>query len=247
MKKQIHLAAQYLAAAGISFLDKKEDDSHTNLGFNTDNGCLETHILSNNNDQLLLNYQDFSMVWQSNSGTQSFPLDGTTHKDVLQWLKKTSQDNLNKVYEYNLHYELPYSIDDSYTFKLNDASALKELMHLRILAQFSLEKINQTHGFDVSIRIWPHHFDTGIYTEISTTGNSVGLGLAIPDSVCDEHYLYASGYNTEGQISTSGLKELTKGFWSTEGYIGGVLVAEGISEKVAVQFFNEVIEQFKIQ
>ena len=30
MEKQIHLAAQYLAAAGISFLEKEPDDSHTN-------------------------------------------------------------------------------------------------------------------------------------------------------------------------------------------------------------------------
>jgi hypothetical protein len=36
MKDQLHIAAQYLAAANMSFLEKKADDSHTNLGFNTD-------------------------------------------------------------------------------------------------------------------------------------------------------------------------------------------------------------------
>ena len=41
MKEQIHLAAQYLAAAGISFLEKRDDDSHTNLGFNIEKGTLD--------------------------------------------------------------------------------------------------------------------------------------------------------------------------------------------------------------
>ena len=241
----MHLAAQYLAAAGISFLDKKDDDSHTNLGFDTDSGCLETHLLSDTNDQLLLCYQDFSLVWRSDSGTKSFQLDGATHQDVLRWLSHTAKTALAKEYGYNLHYELPYPIDDSYTYHLNDASALKELMHLRILTQLSLEKINQTHGFDASIRIWPHHFDTGIYTALPDTDNSVGLGLAIPDSVCDEHYLYVSGYNNEGQIVPTKLKELTKGSWSSEGYLGSVLPATDLSESEAVMFFNEAIEQFK--
>ena len=245
MKKQMHLAAQYLATAGISFLDKKDDDSHTNLGFNTESGCLETHILSENNDQLLLCYQDFSLLWKSDSGTNSFPLDGATHQDVVRWIKEMAKTSLNKSYEYKLHYELPYPIEESYTYALNDVSAVKQLMHLRILTQLSLEKINQTYGFDATIRIWPHHFDTGIYTEIAGTGNSVGLGLAIPDLVHGEHYLYASGYNAEGQIKPEGLKSLTKGEWSTAKFFGAVLPATDLSESEAVQFFNEVIEQFK--
>ena len=245
MIKQMHLAAQYLAAAGISFLDKKEDDSHTNLGFNTDSGCLETHLLSKNNDQLLLCYQDFTLLWKSDSGISSFHLDGATHKKALHWITKTAETALNKKYVYELHYELPYTINDSYTYELNDVSALKQLMHLRILTQLSLEKIVQDNHFDASIRIWPHHFDTGIYSKLPKTDNAVGLGLAIPDAVCNAHYLYASGYNTEGQIATSELKELTKGYWSNEGYIGGVLLAKEVSETEAVHFFNEAIEQFK--
>ena len=46
LEEQTHLAAQYLAAAGISFLNKKPEDSPTNLGFITDSGEVETHVLS---------------------------------------------------------------------------------------------------------------------------------------------------------------------------------------------------------
>lgn len=41
----MHLAAQYLAAAGISFVAKEDDDSHTNLGFSAETGSMTTHPL----------------------------------------------------------------------------------------------------------------------------------------------------------------------------------------------------------
>jgi len=241
----MHLAAQYLAAAGISFLDKKDDDSHTNLGFNTDNGYLETHLLSKNNDQLRLSYEKFSLEWKSDSGVRTFSLDGASHKEVMEWIKETSTALLNKEYNYNFHYELPYNIDDSYTFNLTNPSDLKELMHLRILTQFSLEKINKANELESEIRVWPHHFDTGIYATLPDSSVSIGLGLAIPDSLCDEHYLYASGYNTSGQISTSKFENLTKGRWNNEGFNGAILPASKLEEVEGIDFFNEAIKQYK--
>jgi hypothetical protein len=53
MEKQMHLASQYLAAAGLSFVKKQDDDSHTNLGFNTEKGIMYTRALSDNGDQLI--------------------------------------------------------------------------------------------------------------------------------------------------------------------------------------------------
>lgn len=245
MKKQMHLAAQYLAAAGISFLDKKDDDSHTNLGFNTENNCLETHVLSENNDQLLLSYESFSLIWKSNSGRIDFNLNEATHKEILFWIKETAQTFLNKEYQYNLHYELPYAIEDSFAFKLSSKKELNTLIQIRFLVQKSLEKINETLQLNTSIRIWPHHFDTGIYTPLPNSSNAVGQGLAIPDNVCDEHYLYASGYNENGQIDTSQFNDLSKGYWSSKGFIGAVLPITGITEEDAVEFFNATIKQFK--
>jgi len=245
MKEQMHIAAQYLAAAGISFLEKKEDDSHTNLGFNTESGCLGTHMLSKNNDQLLLNYEDFSLVWKSDTAKVSLGLNGTTHKAVIAWIKETSQTYLNKEYHYKLHYDLPYIIEDSYTFQLTSSSEIKSLMHLRILIQFSLEEINQLYNLEIPIRVWPHHFDTGIYSDWPDSTVSIGLGLAIPDTISNEHYLYASGYNTAGQIGTVGFKNLTKGYWSNEGYIGGVLSADTLEKHEAITFFKEAIQQYK--
>lgn len=86
MEKQMYLAAQYLAAAGISFLNKVDDDSNTNLGFDTDSGKLQTHAFSDSRDTLSLNYQRFTLDWTSKFGNTTFRLDGAIHNQVLNWI-----------------------------------------------------------------------------------------------------------------------------------------------------------------
>ena len=86
----MHLAAQYLAAAGISFVEKKADDSHTNLGWSIDKQRLETHSLSTDGDVLALNYNTFSLEWDSLENNASFALDGKTHQQVLDSVYKAN-------------------------------------------------------------------------------------------------------------------------------------------------------------
>nr|WP_321226220.1 hypothetical protein [uncultured Psychroserpens sp.] len=245
MEKQMHLAAQYLAAAGISFLEKKPDDSHTNLGFDTENGCLYTHTLSENGDVLCLDYDRFALEWKSNQETKTFNLDGASHAEVLKWLTDTSKAFLNKTYHYQFHYDLPYAIDDAFIFKLLDVNKLKALKQLRILAQLVLENIDKQYSLDASIRIWPHHFDTGIYSPLPDSDITIGLGLAIPDTICNKHYLYISGYKNGGTIDTSQLPKLESGEWKSDGFTGAILNADTIVESEGVAFFKEAINRLK--
>ncbi len=241
---QMHLASQYLAAAGISFLEQKDDDSHTNLGFNSDGGYLETHPLSDTNDTLILNYNNFRLEWKSNRGSTFLKLDGTTHEEVINWISETSMTSINKQYKYNFHYDLPYSISNTTTFKLLDAGKLNDLLHLRILTQFILERISTIYKLDSSIRIWPHHFDTGIYSAIPGSNISIGLGLAIPDVLCKEHYLYITGYKDSNVMDVSSLNKLSKGEWKSENFKGALLNTKGIVESDGVAFFTEAISQY---
>lgn len=246
MEKQMHLAAQYLAAAGISFLEKKQDDSHTNFSFDTDSGSLHTHTFSDSGDTLSLNYQKFILDWSSYEGSTSFRLDGATHKKVLQWVSEVSQTFLNKTYNYSFHYDLPYAIDNHYMFKLIDVSKLQELMHLRILAQFSLERILNDNFLESYIRVWPHHFDTGAF--VSFEGNSkisISLGLAIPDATCNEHYIYISGYKNNKSLDTSNFSKLTNGEWINDEFKGAILPATHLIETEVVEFFQEAINIYK--
>lgn len=240
----MHLAAQYLAAAGISFVAKKDDDSHTNLGFSIAKSYMETHPFSENGDVLSLDYKNFSLNWNSESGSTSFSLVGATHVNALSWLKETSNTFLKKSYQYEFHYELPYEITDGFKFELVDKNILAELLQLRILAQSTLEEVLKVGNLDSPIRTWPHHFDSGAYSSLNEN-IAIGFGLAIPDSVCSGHYFYISGYKGHEALSTEGFKALSNGQWKDEGFKGAILPASKIEKSMAVLFFKEAIENYK--
>ena len=241
----IHLASQYLAAANISFVQKEDDDSHTNFGFDVEQLCLLTHPLSSKGDQLALNYKDFSLEWISPNAHNSFPLEGKTHAQVVEWLQQMSLTFIAMPYTYKFHYDLPYTIESNYTFHIAADEDLATLANFRVLCENALEQIIRANQLEASIRIWPHHFDTGIYTNIPNTAEvMVGLGLAIPDTVSDGHYFYASGYKNGNQIDPNAFSPLSVGKWISDTFKGGVLPAEHSNEGKLVKFFTEALEQF---
>lgn len=239
----MHLAAQYLAAAGINFVVKKDDDSHTNLGFSVAKSCMETHPLSVNGDILSLDYKNFSLNWKSDNNDTSFSLDGATHADVLSWLKETSKSFLNNSYAYELHYDLPYEITDDFKFKLVDTNRLVQLLQLRILAQLTLEETLKDNNLESPIRVWPHHFDSGAYSNLQKD-ISIGFGLAIPDAMCSEHYFYISGYKGHVALNTEEFSTLSNGEWKNDGFKGAILPAAKTEKSEAVLFFKEAIKNY---
>ena len=52
---------------------------------------------------------------------------------------------------------------------------------------------------NVEARIWPHHFDTGIYA-MPNEDIGLGFGLAMNDGLVGEPYFYLAAYKSEGAI-----------------------------------------------
>ncbi len=247
MEKMMYLLAQYLAAAGISFLEKKDDDSHSNLGFSIENSSMYSRPLNENGDTLSVSYKKFTLEWNSNDVSTSLRLDGTTHAEILKWIEKMATKAAIKLpYAYSFHYDFPYQIKDNFVFKLLDFKSLRELLKLRVLAQMTLETFLQDQNLNSEIRIWPHHFDTGAYAVFNDMkGDAIGLGLAVPDTVCRDHYLYISGYKGHEAIDTSGFKPLSLGSWGVNGFNGAILPATEIDKNKGTAFLSEAFFQYK--
>ena len=247
MEKMMYLLAQYLAAAGISFLEKEQDDSQTNLGFSIEKSSMYSRPLSDKGDTLSVNYRKFALEWNSNGSSDTLRLDSTTHAEVLIWIVKMSlKAEINQRYEYSFHYESPYAIKDNFIFKILDAQRLEELLALRVLSQTVLESFLKEHKLNSEIRIWPHHFDTGAYAIYDNMSNeAVGLGLAVPDTLCNEHYFYISGYHDHSIVDTADFKALSLGTWETSGFNGAILPAEGLDKNAGLNFFSEAFAQYK--
>jgi len=240
----MYLAAQYLAAAGISFLEKKADDSHTNLAFVTGNASLNSRPLNKEGDILSLDYEHFTLKWNGKTANKGIKLDGSTHRQILNWIKdQAGKTSLEQPYNYKFHYDLPYNIEEYFTFKLLNANRLNELTQLRILGQLALEKFLDAENLKSEIRVWPHHFDTGIYAiDLQNNSIAIGAGMAIPDTVLDEHYFYLSVYKDHKAIPTENLAPLSIGKWHNEGFVGAVLPAKDATVQTALTFYREALE-----
>lgn len=247
MDKMMYLLAQYLAAAGISFLEKKDDDSHSNLGFSIENNSMYSRPLNENGDTLSVSYKKFQLDWNSNGSSASLRLDGTTHAEILKWINMMATKAAIKApYTYVFHYDFPYQIKDNFIFKVLDTNRLHKLLRLRVLAHSVLETFLQEHQLNSEIRIWPHHFDTGAYAVFNDmSAQAIGLGLAVPDTVCSDHYFYINGYQGHKVIDTSGFRPLSLGSWGINGFNGAILPATETDRDKGIAFLSEGFNQYK--
>lgn len=242
----IHIAAQYLAAAGISFLDKKEDDSHNNIGFSVEHQYMTTRPLNDAGDHFALSLQDFSLRWINSSSTLNYSLNNREHHEILRWIHNVLKPlGLSGKYRYEFHYSLPYELTENFILEASPESLKKEI-RLRSSAQLVLREVLQQHSMNSEIRIWPHHFDTGAYAELpEQQGLAIGMGMAIPDTVLDGYYFYLSGYHGNEKVDTRSFEPLTKGKWIFQEFQGAVMKADEVSEIEAQLFFREAIAAYQ--
>lgn len=246
MEEMMYLAAQYLAAANLSFLKKEEDDSHSNLGFALENCTLSSRPLNNQGVYLALNYKKFSLEWHTKSTSITFPLNGSTHKEILQWVQQMVAENKLGTYHYKFHYDAPYKITDDFTFKLLDRDSLQKLTAFRILAQTSLRHLLQKEKLTSEIRIWPHHFDTGIYASLQDgDGVAIGAGLAVPDGLVADHYFYISGYKDGKALEVSGFEQIKIGGWINKEFKGAVLPSTDGDQTTVNTFFKTALNAYR--
>ena len=247
MIKNLHIAAQYLTAAAISFLAKEEDDSHTNLGWSNERNILSSRPLNVRGDYLALSFDEFALQWYSSEQLiSSLKLEKQSHSEVLSWIDlQLKAAAISQPYVYSFHYDVGYSIDmNSFTFSEVDLKEINRIASLFGKAQLVMKNVLQEQELESEIRVWSHHFDIGAFTILSDT-LSLGFGLAIPDSAIDDFYYYISGYNGHDSLDTSKFEQLNKGEWQTEDWKAGTLRAQDVDENTATQFFNETIAAFR--
>src|SRR3954467_8629699 len=89
-RRQTHHAAQFATAAGISFLPKQADDSHTNLEWLSGLGGLASRVVPTRDPfRIAIRVADLELcVLDGKSGVvESFALNGHTIKDAEAWLR----------------------------------------------------------------------------------------------------------------------------------------------------------------
>ncbi len=226
----LHRASQYLAAFGISFVEKKADDSHTNLNWNPHSLSLETRSVINDSGgavQLALDCKSFALVGIDPIGESVLYMDHTKHRDVIEWLRNWSKESgLTEVYDYRFHYELPYpAMADLYTWKQPSEAELQAYTEEMNRAKSQFSAILNNVGIESELRVWPHHFDLGFFGKVPSHKTlSIGGGKAIPDSLSSDSYYYISGWYENGSaVNVERMPPLTKGTWGLGNFNGSIL------------------------
>lgn len=239
--QHIHQLSQTLAKFGRSFAEKKEDDSHTNLRFDFIGKQIWGRWANINSGHLILSLnldsQTFHLQDKQYQEVASFETIGkaqsTIEIEIAHFLTKNIKIN-GADFLKSLHFEIPDYDFKNDTIQKWNSEALDEWIHYRALANQACGLLNDHLNVEAEIRIWPHHFDTGIYAEVNQN-IGVGFGWAMADSMIDEAYFYFSVYGLNGHsIDYSTVNELSAGKWITgEHWNGAVLpLIEVTTEKI---------------
>lgn len=198
----LHRGAQYLTLTAKAFLSPEDDDSHTNLEWNHERQRLEGRWFraTGNEYRLTLSPSDYELIWEDRSrvAVERKQLAQAPLSEVRSWWEATAKTIGEKdVSEIQLHYELPD--DEVYTSEAlpnPNSDMLGAWMRWRTRAEKLLQgtKSILTHPGD--IRVWPHHFDSGLYGEV-TSELALGVGVAPADTMVDEPYIYLYGWTNE--------------------------------------------------
>ncbi len=246
----IHQSAQYLAAAAKSFSLDQSTDFHTSLIWDAEKKSLVSHEISEEGARLGLNLEYYSLdVLHPEMGEiASYPIGGANHLDVLNWIGREKYLlGIERDYSFEMHYELPYpKLHDRSTHARIEKSELHLHIGLRNLANEVLHEMKPVFDRMDDVLVWPHHFDSAVigYFDDMPQLNSIGLGLAMPDSVSDSPYFYIAAYKGNKTIESKALPLLKSGKWENGDFKGAILSADSVDVQNGVAFFKEVINAF---
>lgn len=218
--RQLHWLCQIIAKANRAYVPAKEDDSHTNLYFDPVGNRIVGRWVETSGGRFLLalNLSDLHFEWlddrQRRQKAVSVPgKDGRSlERDVARFFATAGLDE--ELFFRPLHYDIP-----DYGFQAGGIAEFSEegLDRWAFFRQLANTACDSFLGFLQArgeTRLWPHHFDTGVYAP-AHDNLGIGLGLAMEDPLVGQPYFYLAGYPAQGSIQYTGLPHLSEGRWET--------------------------------
>jgi hypothetical protein len=258
--RQLHWLSQVLAKTNRTYIKKQKDDSHTNLYFDPiANKICGRWIESKKGKRILilnLNTLSFELIDDKLKSLLSVPV---YNKSIEQLENEIASHLISMELDTNeffkkLHFEIPdYKIDNISMNSISDRGLEKWRFYRELAGEACYELLGYLQS-ESEIRIWPHHFDTGIYTRVNKK-LSLGFGLAMEDAMIGQPYFYMTGYSDESPINYKNIPLLSKGKWETgENWNGAVLPLSEMSntsyseaDKTLRLFIVETSNWFLIQ
>lgn len=248
---QLHWATQFIAVAGQSFADPKDDDSHRAMTWDANRhafigepfaGGYPFRVAVRPADLVL------QLVDQTDEPLGSLPLVGVTMQEGYEWLATGLAHYMGGLPELGrLDFELPeHPVANGAPFSDGRDDELRVLSALFRSAAGLLEALAAPDESASEVRCWPHHFDIATLVTIEAeedahSSKTIGIGMAPMGGGYDGWYWYVTPWPSP---DVSDLPELGGvGQWHTEGWVGAVLDGNVVVEADA-PFREAVVRKF---
>jgi hypothetical protein len=225
---QLHHAAQFGAAAGISFLPHLSDDSHSNLEWvPTLDGLFSRVIPARTPFRVGVKPVKLAvvMVTNENRPIAEYRLHGRTIIDTRDWIR--SQIKLlgadGSRYTLTRDYEIPrHDVTYGEAFDASDSTHFEELAKWFSNGAALLSSVTRSSLGASELRCWPRDFDIATLIEVAP-GRTIGVGLEPGDDYYDEPYFYVSMRPQPAAPRARSRPLWGEGTWHTFEWVGAVL------------------------
>jgi hypothetical protein len=236
--QRLHWLCQTIAKANRTYVTSRPDDSHTNLYYDDLDNRIVGRWINNGREHMMLTLNLENLYFEWLNSAKEVVQSVTTIDKVASDIENELAAALPEIYlnpqgfTDKLHFQIP-----DYPFAHEPIEGLSETdIHewktYRKLANVLCSLVLGYLELESEIRIWPHHFDTGIYVEV---GEKLGLGfgLAMEDSMAGAPYFYLSGYPIHGTLDYIDLPTLANGRWEVgEHWQGAILPLNELSSGI---------------
>jgi hypothetical protein len=230
---QAHHAVQWATRAARAVLAPKDDDSHTNLGWDSAHAALLSHDLGGDKPlRIGLRPADMTLIALNGGRPQGiFALNGESDAAAGDWTAQCLTDNgLDGT---RLDGPLPYDLpprDGPYDLR-SAAPAFRELARYYGNASSLLGNLAGREAGASPVRCWPHHFDIATLIALEggdpEHGRSIGVGLSPGDESYAEPYFYVSPWPYPEADRLDDVAPI--GRWHTAGFVAYVVTGSEIA------------------
>ena len=254
--KQQHLAAQFITLAGRYLLPKKPDGSNINMQYIPEKKMLLGNVHPDGwTVGVHLKNLTLQILNEKGVAKAEISLEGKTFPQTFQDFKVVLQIQGIDVSQLKTEqpYELPTGgLKEGKYFVTGSDDVVAENISYRHNAQLLISELATRFNDVEPVRIWPHHFDTGTFATLARNekgdaSKTIGLGLAIPDSMVNEPYFYLSFWSENPVEIENNPVKLPVGKWMMPDWNGAVLgVSEIIKKATAEEQYSLVKDFFEV-
>lgn len=227
---QVHYAAQFAAAAGISFLPPEPDDSHTNLEWLPEFAGLFSRLIPAKKPfRVGVRFVELALlvVPEPRTTIAESQLNRCTLAETTSWLRSQIESQGADAERYTLKrpYEIPYHpLASGGAFDVTERAQFEELSKWFSNGAVILSDLVRSTPGASQVRCWPHNFDIATSLDVPPE-HTIGVGMEPGDNYYAEPYFYTTISPPPIPSDVRSRSLSGNGSWYTNGWIGAVLPA----------------------